>query len=75
MWPLFVTNAKFIEIVTFLVILTFQPELGESTASPAPADQKNAGASAALRHCGAQHYNLSRKSYRNQKAINKIVLG
>ena len=37
---LFVTNAKFVEIVTFLVILTFQPELGESTATLTPADRK-----------------------------------
>lgn len=37
-----ICNQRFIEIVTFLVILTFQAELGESTQTPAqaPADQK-----------------------------------
>ena len=45
MLPLFVT-IKFYEIVTFLVILTFQPEMGASIATPA--DQKNAGGPAGL---------------------------
>ena len=39
-------------IVTFLVILAFQPELGESTAIPALADQKTPRSSSRTRGCG-----------------------
>jgi hypothetical protein len=47
------TNAKFIEIVTFLVILTFQLELGKSTATLALADLKTMEL---RQNSGAQHY-------------------